>query len=57
MKYAILGFIVVMSAFGVSVAFTAAINYSDERQVQEYIDSRGAAPIPRTWQGKIGKGI
>ena len=29
----------------------------DSSAVKAYIDSHGAAPIPSSWRGKIGKGI
>lgn len=57
MKYVALGFVLVMITFAVSVALTAAIQYSDEKQIQEFIDSKGATPVPMSWRGKIGKGI
>lgn len=29
----------------------------DERAVNAYINSRGKAPVPPSWRGKIGDGI
>ena len=57
MKYIVLGFVLVMVAFGASVALTAALQYSEEQQIETYIESRGKAPMPRSWYGKVGKGI
>ncbi len=30
---------------------------ADKREVRAYLDSRGKAPVPRAWRGKIGDGI
>ena len=30
---------------------------ADERQIQRFIDSRGKAPLPRSWRGQVGDGI
>ena len=29
----------------------------DRRQIQEYMDSRGKAPLPSSWRSKLGDGI
>jgi len=57
MKYVVLGFVIILVTFAASVALTAAIQYSDEQQIKEFIDSKGATPVPLSWRGKIGKGI
>ena len=30
---------------------------SDRKAVKKYMDTRGKAPIPPSWRGKIGDGI
>ena len=30
---------------------------ADRRQIKQYLDSRGKAPIPGAWREKIGSGI
>lgn len=30
---------------------------ADQRQIEAYMDSRGKAPLPRSWRDKVGKGI
>ena len=30
---------------------------SDRREIKAYVESRGKAPVPRSWRGKIGDGI
>lgn len=57
MKYVALGFVLIMITFALSVAITAAVQYSDEQQIEEFIKSKGASPVPMSWRGKIGKGI
>lgn len=29
----------------------------DKRQVERYVNSRGKAPVPSAWRGKVGDGI
>lgn len=29
----------------------------DQRAIKAYMDSRGAAPLPRSWRDKVGRGI
>lgn len=29
----------------------------DERAIDAYVSSRGKAPVPSSWRGKIGEGI
>lgn len=29
----------------------------DQRQIERFIESRGKAPVPKSWRGRIGDGI
>lgn len=57
MKYVAIGtflFFVLWAAF---IVTSAKKNVDDSAAIKRYVKSRGAAPIPKTWKGKIGEGI
>lgn len=43
--------------FGVGIAMEFSKRNNDEKAIKEYIESRGATRVPRSWSGKIGEGI
>ncbi len=53
--------------FGVAFALIFAVGaimvvqmdqeQDDRRAVKSYLDSKGKAPVPPSWRGKIGNGI
>jgi hypothetical protein len=52
---AIIGLFIALGVTGYILVIMQDID--DQKAIKEYMDSRGAAPIPRSWRGKIGEGI
>ena len=42
---------------GALMVYTMSKQTADERQIRDYVESRGKKPVPRAWQSKIGDGI
>jgi hypothetical protein len=42
---------------GAWMVYQGTSSRSEDEAIKQFIKSRGAAPIPSTWRGKIGSGI
>ena len=51
------GILVLLFIIGAFLVFASTREFDDKKQVNEYIESNGATPIPPSWKNKIGKGI
>ena len=57
MVKAILGFILLTFVVFLGYFFTAKGSLEDDIAIRKYVESRGAAPLPKSWKRKLGKGI
>jgi hypothetical protein len=53
----IAGILGALFLFGALLLYVTLNQKDDSRAIKEYVESRGAAPAPSSWRGKIGKGI
>lgn len=47
----------VLLCLGVVLFFTHKTKHDDSTAIKRYLQTRGAAPVPKSWKEKIGDGI
>jgi hypothetical protein len=57
MKYVFIGLIAFFVLYAGVLVTTKKGKIDDSAAIRRYVKSRGAAPVPVTWRGKIGEGI
>ena len=56
-KMVFAGIFVLIGLVGVFLFFQLEAETDDRRSIKRYMDSKGKAPVPRSWREQMGKGI